>query len=185
METVFMEDGYFYHIYNRGNNRELIFIEPTNYGYFLRLIKKYITPVADIYAYCLLGNHFHLLIKGKRNAISIEQHFSNLFNAYAKAFNKMYNRSGKLFSERFKKKKIIDEQYLTAIIYYIHSNPQKHELIADFRKYKYSSYKAMLSTAETGLQRAEVLEWFGGRELFKEYHNDEYLRLHEHLTFQD
>ncbi len=57
--------GNYYHIYNRGNNREDIFIEPPNYSYFLSLYAKYIDPVADTYAYCLLRNHFHLLVRIK------------------------------------------------------------------------------------------------------------------------
>ena len=57
--------GSFYHIYNRGINRERIFVEETNYEYFLKLIKKHILAIADIYAYCLLNNHFHLLVRIK------------------------------------------------------------------------------------------------------------------------
>ncbi len=57
--------GEYYHIYNRGNNREDIFLEDKNYFYFLDLFKKYISPLADLYAYCLMKNHFHLLIKIK------------------------------------------------------------------------------------------------------------------------
>ena len=54
--------GQYYHIYNRGNNRETLFVEDRNYRHFLRLYAKHITPVADTYAYCLLGNHFHFLV---------------------------------------------------------------------------------------------------------------------------
>jgi len=103
-----LEHGCFYHIYNRGNNSEVIFKEEENFLYFLILLKKHISPIAEIYAYCLLNNHFHLLIKIKENEnneIKYEQSFSNIFNAYAKAYNKKYNRTGKLFEERFKRKK--------------------------------------------------------------------------------
>ncbi len=64
------EEGYFYHIYNRGNNSELLFKEEANYIYFLKLIRKYILPVADIYTYCLLNNHFHILIRIKENNLT-------------------------------------------------------------------------------------------------------------------
>ena len=53
----------YYHIYNRGNNRENIFIEERNYQHFLNLYTRYIDPVAEIFAYCLLRNHFHLLVR--------------------------------------------------------------------------------------------------------------------------
>ncbi|MCS6846293.1 MAG: hypothetical protein RMN52_01095 [Anaerolineae bacterium] len=57
--------GVTYHIYARGTNREDIFIEPRNYTYFLRLYTQHIVPIADTYAYCLLKNHFHLLVRIK------------------------------------------------------------------------------------------------------------------------
>ena len=60
-----METGTFYHYFNRGNNRENLFKEEANYNYFLQLLKKHITPVVDVYSYCLLPNHFHLVIKTK------------------------------------------------------------------------------------------------------------------------
>jgi putative transposase len=59
------EAGQYYHIYNRGNNKENIFIEEKNYNYFLEKIKKYILPIADVYAYCLLKNHFSYRFKNK------------------------------------------------------------------------------------------------------------------------
>ena len=57
--------GHYYHIYHRGNNREIIFREERNYRYFLKRYAKYIEPVAFTYAYCLLSNHFHLAIRVK------------------------------------------------------------------------------------------------------------------------
>jgi REP element-mobilizing transposase RayT len=57
--------GRYYHVLNRGNNRENLFIEERNYAYFLQLYGKYISPIADTFAYCLLRNHFHLLIRVK------------------------------------------------------------------------------------------------------------------------
>jgi putative transposase len=55
----------YYHIYNRGNNRENIFIQERNYDYFMRLYEKHISPIADTYAYCLLRNHFHVSLRTK------------------------------------------------------------------------------------------------------------------------
>jgi len=87
IRTISLEHEAYYHIYNRGNNSEIIFREESNYFYFLKLLKKYILPVADVFAYCLLNNHFHLLIRIKEEdkiTVNIEKSFSNLFNAYAK-----------------------------------------------------------------------------------------------------
>ncbi|WP_244140763.1 hypothetical protein [Kaistella flava (ex Peng et al. 2021)] len=65
MQIEKIEFGRFYHIFNRGNNSQDIFFEEENYSYFLKLLAKYIIPTAEIYCYCLLRNHFHLLIRIK------------------------------------------------------------------------------------------------------------------------
>lgn len=180
-----LESGCFYHIYNRGNNSEIIFIEDSNYLHFLKLLEKHIVPVADVYAFCLMNNHFHFLIKvkteeeGEKIILKVEKCFSNLFNAYAKAFNKRYHRTGKLFEERFKRKKVEDDFYLTELIYYIHANPQKHNIMNDFREYKYYSYQIILSNKPTLLKREEVVDWFGGKSFFIECHQDKHRLLNE------
>jgi len=64
MQTVIpLQPGQYYHIYNRGVNRTNIFVEERNYVYFLKLYAKHISPVAETFAYCLLRNHFHLLVR--------------------------------------------------------------------------------------------------------------------------
>ncbi|HSG41990.1 MAG TPA: hypothetical protein VLA72_02435 [Anaerolineales bacterium] len=95
----------YYHIYNRGNNRENLFLEERNYSYSMSLYEKDIEPIADTYAYCLMRNHFHLLVRSKSEEEYLQQtsrvletrevlkpkkfnpsqDFGNLFNAYAKA----------------------------------------------------------------------------------------------------
>jgi len=66
--TARLQSGVYYHIYNRGNNRENLFLEEKNYPYFLFLYEKHIEPVADTYAYCLMRNHFHLLVRIKETS---------------------------------------------------------------------------------------------------------------------
>ena len=174
--------GQFYHIFNRGNNKENIFFENKNYVYFLRLYEKYIYSIADTYAYCLLKNHFHFLLKIKEEELLPERFkldnkklsipFSNFFNSYSKSINSMYKRTGSLFQERFKRKSITSDKYLMEVIFYIHSNPQKHKLIKDYREYHYSSYKSFLSEKKSKLARTEALDLFGGIENFINFHED-------------
>ncbi len=158
----------FYHIYNRGNNREHLFLEERNFEYFLLLVVKHLLPVAEIYAYCLLENHFHLLVKTKDSKEDkiISRAFSNLFNAYSKAINKSYNRKGSLFQDRFKRIVIEDEEYLKTLLLYIHLNPKRHKLIEDFSNYKHSSYQSIIKTHPSFLQKKDVLELFGGHDNF-------------------
>jgi putative transposase len=96
--------------------------------------------------------------------------FNNLFIAHAKAFNKAYRRIGGLFKSPFKRKRVDNDRYFTYLIVYIHRNPEKHGLVDDFRNRPYSSYRAILSTRPSRMQRATVLDWFGGRAGFAEAH---------------
>ena len=172
MDKYPLQSGCYYHIYNRGNNKENIFREPRNYNYFLLLWKKYIEPVSLTFAYSLQPNHFHFLIFIKENIeeIKISKAFSNCFNAYAKSINKAYNRTGSLFQERFGRKYISDEKYFAEIIFYIHTNSQKHGITDDFTTYPYSSYLSLLSNKPTLLQREEVIDWFGNKKEFINFH---------------
>ncbi|PWG06844.1 transposase [Polaribacter aquimarinus] len=170
MKTEKILTDNYYHIYNRGNNGDDIFYEEKNYDYFLILIKKYLLPICEIYAYCLLKNHFHILLRIKDTVDNPSQHFSNLFNAYTKAMNKKYNRTGSLFEKPFKRIKITDENYLKTLILYIHLNPEHHQISKDFNNYKYSSYKSIISSKETHIQRNTVLEYFDGIDNFTDTH---------------
>ena len=140
----------FYHIYNCGNNKKNIFIEERNYNYFLELLKKYILPIAHLWSYCLLKNHFHVLIKTKEgfNDKTFSQAFSNLFNAYSKAINKSYNRTGSLFRDRFSRIKIHDEVYLKQVILYINANAVHHGFVKQAEDYKHCSYLALISNTD-------------------------------------
>lgn len=172
-----LEPDYFYHIYNRGNNKENLFFEDSNYLHFLNLLKKHVMPIADVYAYCLLKNHFHLLVKIKlseelleKNTNKLSQSFSNLFNAYSKAINKKYNREGSLFKVRFKRNRITDMTYLMNVVSYIHLNPVKHGFTSNFKEYAHSSFKSILSSKPTVLKRTELIEIFEDKENFIKVH---------------
>ena len=186
-----LQSGQYYHIYNRGNNREDLFVEERNYHHFLKLYAEYIQPVADTYAYCLLKNHFHVLVYIKTveeqeqtfrqtfrvsetlkvfKALSPSQQFSNLFNAYAKAINNAYGRTGSLFQHPFGRIPVTSDAYLVYLIAYIHQNPQKHVFVGDFHDWPYSSYHAFLFQKPTRLKRDEVLDWFQGPEAFQVAH---------------
>ncbi|MGB0880306.1 MAG: transposase [Polaribacter sp.] len=170
MKIEKLESGNFYHIYNRGNNSQYVFLDELNYSYFLNLVKKYLVPISKIYCYCLLKNHFHILLRIDDDSINASQRFSNLFNAYTKAINKKYGRTGSLFEKPFKRIKISDEEYLKKLILYIHLNPEKHQISEDFKEYKHSSYQAILSTNKTDLAREDVISLFDDIENFIETH---------------
>ena len=150
--------------------------------YFLQLYSRHVLPVADTFAYCLMKNHFHLLVRIKTSRVSetrevsitsreASQAFSNLLNAYAKAINKADGRTGSLFEERFGRIEVTSDAYFCHLISYIHFNPQKHGFVEDFRQWPWSSFDALRSPAATRLTRAQTLEWFGGIAEFERFHS--------------
>ena len=171
--------GTFFHIYNRGNNGENIFIQERNYAYFMDLWWRHISPIAGTWAFSLLRNHFHaaVYLKDKADLSDLEtkqpsQYFSNFFNAYARGVNIAVQRTGALFERPFKRIPVESESYLMRLIVYIHQNPQKHKFVNDFRDWNYSSYHELTAGIPTRLQRDKVLKLFGGRADFIRIHQE-------------
>lgn len=147
----------YYHIFNHANGFENLFREETNYPFFLKRYHEHIDPIADTYAYCLMPNHFHLLIRIKTeeellkqfsqfqtiealtNGHCISKYFANFFSSYTQSFNKRYRRRGSMFVKTFKRKEIHNRHYLRAIILYIHLNPVHHGFTRDASIWKWSS----------------------------------------------
>ncbi|NOU19684.1 MAG: hypothetical protein HOO91_19170 [Bacteroidales bacterium] len=185
-----IEFGKYYHIYNRGNNGENLFLTAQNYYHFLSLYDKYISSVAETYAWCLMPNHFHLLVRIKdevdidflksekepKTALKKakpENQFGHLCNAYAKEFNKQNNRHGSLFEHPFKRIEVTNETYLKRLIYYIHSNPVKHDFADSMIDYPWSSYLTIISVKPTKIKRDSVLGWFDSRANFIAFHEEQ------------
>lgn len=181
-----------YHVFNRAVGSEKLFLNQENYRYFLVLFSRYILPVADLLAYTLLPNHFHLLIKvNSREQILAHYHtlkmsdapiteqvllafimkqFSNWLNAYAKAFNKMYHRKGSLFIDYLKRSEAKTDSDITAFIFYIHKNAVHHGLTLHIGKWSFDSYQAIISNKPTYINRSFCINWFGGLEAFIRFH---------------
>ncbi|WP_177761305.1 transposase [Flavobacterium sp. I3-2] len=168
MKLEILQNECLYHIYNRGIDGCNIFKHDENKQYFLNKIKTHLEDTIEIYAYCLMDNHFHFLIK-ILNEDKVVQKLSNVFNGYAKALNKQENRTGSLFEKHFKRIKLENEIYLKNLIIYIHRNP-KHHLDLNFEDYRFSSYQAFLSEKKTKLERAKVIELFSDKANFINSH---------------
>lgn len=135
-----------------------------------------------------MKNHFHLLVyiketeeinsseleystTDKPKAIIASKQFSNLFNAYTLAMNKRYNRTGSLFEKNFRRKIVSSENYFQKLIFYIHNNPVHHNFTKQITEYPWTSYKTIISTKATKLDRNRVIESFADLENFKYYHS--------------
>ncbi|PAM95795.1 hypothetical protein B4N84_04410 [Flavobacterium sp. IR1] len=183
MKLEVLEKDCYYHIYNRGVNGTNIFENEANKLYFLKQLTKYLSDKISILAYCLMNNHFHLVIQLNSEEKEVIQSFSNLFNSYAKAFNKQTNRTGSLFEKHFKRIKLTDERYLKQLILYVHLNPKYH-FDLNFKDYKFSSFRVFLSDKETKVKREEVLDLFEDFENFIFCHNQKNELLNQTYTFE-
>ena len=149
----FQEDK-FYHIYNRGNNEQLIFFKPDNYLFFLSKVRKYIKPCCDILAYTLMPNHFRFLIhadmrtvqkitKGKQKRNVLSEGFRNLLSSYCQAINKQNGTTGSLFQQNTKAKCLNDGpiNYGSLAFHDIHQEAYKAGLLKRMDDWEYSSFK--------------------------------------------
>ena len=185
--------GQFYHLYNHAVGDENLFRRPENYLFFLERYGQYIFPVARTYAYCLMPNHFHLLVQireeeelmtyyraykkrapKQRSSFDyssfVMQQFSNFCNSYAKAFNRRFDRKGALFLDYLRRKPVNTENYFTTLLAYIHRNPVHHGFCQHVNDWAYSSLHSISSNKPTRLERNAVLDWFGGVEPYIAFH---------------
>ena len=191
-----LEADKYFHIYNHAVGDKKFFKNDRNFQFFLDNLKDYIPPVADLLCYCLMHNHFHLVVKfhsieelkkefiknGKfkeseltSDKISelLSKQFSNYFNKYAKSFNAQEYRRGSLFKRAFMRIPINSESYLIRLIRYVHHNPVKDKLVSLPSDWKYSSYNALISEKPTMLVRAQVIDLFDDLDNFIYYHKQQ------------
>lgn len=159
------EEGAYYHIYNRGNRKQHIFLEDRDYKRFLDKVLEYKESLPlNIVAYCLMPNHFHFLIKSI-SPLSVSKFFSNLCNSHSKYFNTKYETVGSLFQGRFKSIKVEEDDYLVHLSRYIHLNPASLlygvPAIEKLINYKWSSLSQYLSGTKSDLvDSSVVLDYF-------------------------
>lgn len=148
----FVKDAY-YHIYNRGSEKRTLFLVASDYEKFLLRLKENAAKMdIKIVAFCLMPNHYHLLLQ-QGGTISIATMMQAIQISYAKYFNAKYTRVGPLFQGRFKAKLIDSDSYLLEASAYIHRNPigilkQKYNMDlakAMLHSYPYSSYASYCS----------------------------------------
>lgn len=128
-----------YHTMLRGINQQNIFEEPSDYYFFLQALQECREVCnVELYAYCLMGNHLHLLVKTLDD--DLESFFKRLAGKYVYYFNVKYQRVGHLFQDRFKSEPVDTDAYFLTVIRYIHQNPVKAGICKKVEQYPYSSY---------------------------------------------
>lgn len=175
---TFIPSGY-YHIYNRGANRNLIFFNEKDFLRCLGLIKQYARRYQiSVIAYCLLSNHYHFLLRQDGDA-PVSKFIGSIFNSYVQSLNKRLERSGTLFEGRFKHRRVNDEPYLLNICRYIHANPVLHGIVDDPAMWQFSNYLEWIEQRPGELvDRAFVNGYFDSPAAYERYVLD-YLRERE------
>ena len=168
--VVQWEPGCYYHLYNRGAHRASIFYDDADYLDFLRRLKKYTAmhQVAVI-AYCLMPNHYHLLVRqdGAQKAGLVVQ---LICNGYSQAFNARHEHDGALFSGRFQRLLVDREEYLRHLCRYIHTNPVKDGFALQPDLWTFSNYRDWMGLrAGTLLDHAFIAEHFGSPAAYAQF----------------
>ena len=162
----------YYHVYNRGVNKGLIFFSDRNYQYFLNKMVYFFQSKADILAYCLMANHFHLLLKVNSDDF-VRTSLHSFLVSYTKSVNIEQKRIGPLFQNRFQANLVEDEGYFIDCAKYIHLNPVKARLTALPEDWKYSSYSAYLHPDwQTFVDTRPLMNYFDSVADFKRIYRD-------------
>lgn len=182
-----------YHIMVRGNERKEIFLDDDDRTRFLDTIQKMKGfNNYDIYAYCLMSNHAHLLIREGKD--SIQRSMKRISVSYVYYFNKKYGRVGHLFQDRYRSEAVEEESYILSAARYIHNNPVKAGIAAKAEDYKWSSYRHYIGLDESRegfVQRSFLLSILSEKEkraveLFREFTEqtieDEFVDYEENIT---
>jgi putative transposase len=167
--TVHFEAGQFHHVYNRGCNREPIFASRENYLYFLSRLRKYLIPdVADIHAYCLMPNHYHLLVHLRRDELPAAMHRVGV--SYSKAINVQQSRVGPLFQGPFQAIPVDNNDYLLGLTRYIHRNPLEAGLVRRLDEWEYSSWPEYVGIRQGSLPKTSmILEMIGSKQRYRDF----------------
>lgn len=164
--------GEYYHLYNRGNNRNRIFYQRANYLFFLQRLQEYLVPVVDVVAYCLMPTHYHLLVQVKMSEVSedVSKAMMRFSVSYTKAMNRQYDRVGSLFQGAFQARHVGRNNYLVHLSRYIHLNPVMASLIERAEDWEFSSYQEYIGLRNGTLPKPEVvLGQFPSRAAYREF----------------
>lgn len=182
----------FYHVYNRGHNKDTLYEDPEDYTFFEFLLERCFGPrqlkaqdgrlypwFGDkivLRAFCLMPNHFHLLLRQYEDESAVSRAMQSLATTYSMYFNKKYKKRGSIFESAFKASPILNDSYLQHITRYIHLNPK------DYATWEHSSYADYLGRgSHSWVNCSEMLDLFDNLEQYKQF-VDDYKALHDELS---
>lgn len=172
-----------YHVMTRGNNKSKIFLDNRDMEKYLQiLLDKKQDKNYYLFAYCIMPNHSHLIIKEEEQLSTI---MKKINISYAQYFNKKYDKVGHVFQDRYRSEPIEDDRYLLTAVRYVHNNPIKAKIVADCKDYPWSSYNYYIGKCDDNLVDTDfVLAIFSPvakdsvrmfEEFSKEYNDDKFI----------
>jgi putative transposase len=162
--------GEFFHVYNRGVDRQLVFRNRDDYTVFLDLMEKWYHPEElRMHTFNLLPNHFHLILQ-QLIPYAISRFQKGVSEGLARWVNRQSRRVGHLFQGRYKLKHVDDRSYLVQLARYIHQNPVVAGLVQTAEEWDFGSYRDFLNDSRFGfLTRETLFDLAGGKEKFAEF----------------
>ncbi len=166
--------GAYYHVMNRGLSRRNIFLEDKDRERFLELLGETSRQwKVEIFAYCLLDNHYHILLQTP--GAGLARAMRHLDGIYTQRFNRAHHRDGPLFWGRYKAILIDAEEYFLSVVRYVHQNPVGAGIVTDMDRYRWSSQRAYLQkgVGPGWLNTESVMSRFRGLRQYQEYMHGE------------
>jgi REP element-mobilizing transposase RayT len=160
----------FYHVYNRGVNRQTLFYSDEEYRQFSGLMRKYL-PGSDVelHTYSLMPNHVHMILC-QHAFLAVAKFMKHVCEEYARAFNKRHGRVGHAFQGRYKRVVVDKEEYLRHLSRYIHLNPVHAQLVGAAGDWEHSSYPAYMNGGDQNFLTTDlILSVAGGKEAYLQY----------------
>jgi REP element-mobilizing transposase RayT len=192
-----IEEGGVYHLYNKAVSDLVLFREEKDYLFFVTKYQKYFNNYFDTFAYCLIPNHFHFMIRVKANeeikdavkkensaaAIKylngessfnhfISDQFRRFFSSFAIKYNNKYHHEGAVFRKRIKKVRVSTDGSIQRLLCYIHHNPIHHKLTEEYSHWNYSSYNDYFDNAKIIIAKKWMINWLGNKSIFNEIHKN-------------
>src|ERR671910_517791 len=162
--------GAVYHVMNRGRARQLTFVDDTDYRAFLDTVAEaHRLWGIEVFAYSLMGNHYHLCLRTPKGNLSrVMRHVDGI---YTQRFNRRHRRDGALFRGRYKAILVDADEYLAAVVRYIHLNAGEAGIVKMPEDYRWASHRYYIQGkgGPSWLNTAEALEQIGGRKAFHEF----------------
>ena len=190
--------GQYYHIYNRGNAKNEIFLDSEDFSFFIMRLQQNLFPLekgsvrmrvlpADSFSlisYCLMPNHFHLLLRQNAD-IPITKLLLKICTSYSIYFNKKYERVGHVFQDQYKQVAVDDNRYLIWLAAYMHQNPKVAGLIKNSSDNEWSSYREFLSGRQQLCEQSLILEQFKSLNDFKNFTEESAAIIKDNKAIED